>query len=57
MINQWIQCGSSKFWKLRCCGNGKDGDGYGNIMPVGVNFIKGDFMEKSVFFKLEIPNI
>ena len=32
-----------------CCGNGKDGDDYGNIIPVDVNFIKGHFKEKSVF--------
>ena len=34
--------------EVDCCGKGKDGDDYGNI-PVGVNFIKGHFMEKSVF--------
>ena len=38
-----------KVLKVECCGNGKYGDDYGNIIPVGVNFIKGHFMEKSVF--------
>ena len=37
-----------KVLEVDCCGNGKDGDGYGNI-PVSLNFIKGHFMEKSVF--------
>ena len=35
-----------KVLEVDCYGNGK---GYGNIIPVGVNFTKGHFMEKSVF--------
>ena len=38
-----------KVLEVDCCGNGKDGDDYGNIILVGVNFIKGHFMERSVF--------
>ena len=38
-----------KVLETDCCGNGKDGDDYGNIIPVDVNFIKGHFKEKSVF--------
>ena len=38
-----------KVLEVECCGNGKYGDDYGNIIPVGVDFIKGHFMEKSVF--------
>ena len=38
-----------KVLEVECCGNGKDDDDCGNIIPVGVNFIKGHFMEKSVF--------
>ena len=38
-----------KVLQVECCRNGKDGQDYGNIIPVSVNFIKGHFMEKSVF--------
>ena len=38
-----------KVLEVDFCGNGKDGDDYGNIIPVSVNFIRGHFMEKSVF--------
>ena len=46
-----------KVLEVDFCGTGKDGDDYGNIIPVGVNFIKGHFYGKVAFFKLEVPNI
>ena len=42
-----------KVLEVDCCGNGKDGDEYRNVVPVGVNFIIGHFMEKSVFSNLK----
>ena len=41
-----------KVLQVECCRNGKDGQDYGNIIPVSVNFIKVTLW-KSQFFQTQ----
>ena len=41
-----------KVTKIDCVGNGKDVDDYGHIIPAGVGYMMGNFLEKSSHYTL-----